>query len=116
MAWRLPVFFVRHPQALVNLAPELPALQPIANYATCPYFAIHAYRFIDAKGGSRYVRYTLVPEAAEQRLSLREARRRGRDYLQEEIRQRVAREPVRFTLKLQVAGPGDTESVRRRMA
>jgi catalase len=35
------------------------------------------------------------------------ARKRSRDYLQEEIRERIAREPVVFTLEVQIAEPGD---------
>lgn len=108
MAWRLPAFIARNPKALLALAPGLPALRPIASYATCAYYAIHAFRFLEADGGARYVRYTFVPDAGDQRISLREARRRGRDYLQREIRERLARGPIRFTLELQIALPGDS--------
>jgi catalase len=107
MAWRIPLFLARHPRTLLTIPPGLPALRPIASYATCTYYAIHAFRFVDADGGARHVRYTLVPEAGDQRLSLREARSRGRDYLQQDIRARLARGPVRFTLKLQIAQAGD---------
>jgi catalase len=72
-----------------------------------PQEAVQAFRFLDAESGARYVRYTFFPEAGDQRLSLREARRRGPDYLQQEIRERVARGPVRFALELQLAGPED---------
>lgn len=107
MAWRMPLFLLRHPEAIPRLPPNLPALRPPESYATCRYYAIHAYRFIDAGGGVRFVRYTFLPEGGDHRLSPREARRRGKEYLQEEIRQRVARGPVRFTLQLQLAEPGD---------
>lgn len=107
MAWRMPAFFARHPKALGVLPGSLAALRPLESYATTTYYALHAFRFVDADGGSRYVRYTFVPEAGETRLSPREAKRRGRDYLQEEIRERVARGPVRFTLELQIAADGD---------
>jgi catalase len=107
IVWRMPVFLARNPRALVTLPSGLPALRPLASYATCTYYALHAFRFVDADGGSRYVRYTFVPEAGDHRLSLREARRRGRDYLQEDIRERLGQGPVRFTLELQIAGPGD---------
>jgi catalase len=107
MAWKMPAFLARHPEALAGLPPNIAALRPAASYATLTYYAIHAYKFLDADGGSRYVRYTLVPEAGQQHLGMREARRRGRDYLQEEIRERVAGGPVRFTVELQIAEPGD---------
>jgi catalase len=105
--WRLPLFFARNPKALVSLPGSLPALKPLVSYATCTYYALHAFRLIDADGNARYVRYTWLPEAGDQRLPLREAKRRGRDYLHEEIRERVARSPVRFDLQLEIAGPGD---------
>ena len=107
MAWRMPVFLARNPRALVTLPGGLPALKPIASYATCTYYGTHAFRFLDADGGSRFVRYKFVPEAGDARLSLREAKRRGRDYLQQDIRDRLQRGRVRFTLELQIAGPGD---------
>jgi catalase len=54
------------------------------------------------------VRYRWVPEAPEERISAEEAKRQGPDYLQEEIAARLGRGPVRFTLELQIAGPGDS--------
>jgi catalase len=107
MAWKFPAFVARHPEAIRRLPANVPSLRPPVSYATCRYYAIHAYRFIDAGGGSQYIRYTFVPEAGEARLSPLAARRRGRDYLQNEIRERVRRGPVRFALELQIAGPGD---------
>jgi catalase len=105
--WKLPLFLARHPGVIGTLPANVPALRPPASYATCTYYGVHAFRFLDSGGGSRYVRYTLVPEAGEQRLGPREARRRGRDYLQDEIRRRVTGGPVRFALELQLAAPSD---------
>ncbi|HUO73360.1 MAG TPA: catalase family peroxidase [Solirubrobacteraceae bacterium] len=107
MAWKFPLFLARHPEALSGLPANLKALRPVASYATCVYYAIHAFRWLDADGGSRYVRYTLAPEAGDQRLGPRAAKALGRDYLQEEIRRRVADGPVRFALELQIAGSED---------
>jgi catalase len=106
-AWKLPLFLARHPEALPSLPVNIAALRPTPSYAACSYYAIHAYRFLDASGGSRYVRYTFVPEAPAPRLTPWAAKKLGRDYLQDEIRERVARGPVRFTLELQIAEPGD---------
>jgi catalase len=107
MAWKFPLFLARHPEAIRSLPANLPSLRPPTSYAACSYYAIHAYRFLDSDGGSRYVRYTLVPEVAESKLGPRDAKRLGRDYLQKDIRDRVAAGPVRFTLELQIAAPGD---------
>jgi catalase len=107
MLWAFPMFLARHPGAIASLPANLGALRPPASYAACSYYAIHAYRFVDADGGARYVRYTLRPAAPAPALSGREAKRRGRDYLQDEIKRRIANGPVRFTLERQIAAAGD---------
>jgi catalase len=104
--WKFPLFLAKHPDALPSLR-NLPLLKPPVSYATCRYYAIHAFRWLDAAGAERHVRYTLVPEAGDERISPGEAKRGGRDYLQEEIAARLAREPVRFMVELQLAEEGD---------
>jgi catalase len=107
MAWKLPLFLLHHPGAIARLPPNLAALAPPESYATCSYYAIHAYRFVDAGGGSRFVRYRWRPEAGERRLGLKEARRRGTRYLEDDIRERIGRGSVRFVLELQIAESRD---------
>jgi catalase len=107
MAWRIPRFLARYPGAGPILAKSGAAVAPPPSYASCRYYPLHAYRFIDAGGAAQYVRYTFVPEREEPRLKPWQARSRGRDYLRTELAERVARGPVRFTLELTLAGPGD---------
>ena len=88
------------------------ALKPILSYANCRYNALHAYRLVDRDGTARAVRYSWAPEAGEAQLGSREAKRRGPDYLQEELVERFGREPpepIVFRLELQLAGEGDPE-------
>jgi catalase len=106
-AWKLPQFLARHPEAIRVLPVVVPTLGPAASYASIPYYGIHAFKWIDADGGERYVRYTLLPEVPEKRLAPWKARRRARDYLQAELKERLARGPIRFTLEVQIATPGD---------
>ena len=106
-AWRLPLFLARHPRAIPALPASMQAVKPPASYATMAYYAIHAFRWVDGGGGARHVRYRWVPQAGVATLAGKEAKARGRDYLQQEIAERVAREPVRFTLELQIAAAGD---------
>ena len=105
--WRVPLFLATHPEAVPALRAGAAGLRPPPSYASVRYYAIHAFRWVDADGGERYVRYTWVPAAGEERISLSEAKSRGRDYLLEELAARLEREPVRFTLRLQVAADGD---------
>jgi catalase len=104
---QLPLFFARRRAALLGLPGNVAALRPPPSYAACKYFAVHAFKWVDAGGGSRFVRYTWLPEAGDQRLRPPAAKRLGRDYLQEEIRERLTAGPARFTLQLQIAAPGD---------
>lgn len=80
----MPDWLGAHPEALTAIQAALGA-DPPASYATCAYNSIHSYRFVDADGGSRFVRYRWEPEAGEATLSGEDAKARGRDYLQEDI-------------------------------
>lgn len=106
-AIELPRFIARHPEAISKLVANAGALRAPRSYASVPYYAVHAYRFVDAHGAGRYGRYTLAPEHAEPRLWPHQVRGRGRDYLQDELRARLQRGPVRMLLTLQVAAAGD---------
>ena len=103
---RFLLYLARHREALPALRAFL-ALKPPASYATCRYNGIHAFRWVDASGGERHVRYSWLPEAGEATLPGGEAKAAGRNYLSDEIAERLGREPVRFTLQLQLAEPGD---------
>lgn len=105
--WKFPLFLARHPGALPGVRANLAALKPPASYAACTFYAIHAFKWVDAAGGERYVRYTLLPAADEPSLSFSDAKERGRDYLQEELGERLAHGPITFNLRLQVAAGGD---------
>ena len=58
VAWKFPLFLLRNPGAIARLPANLPALRPPVSYATCTYYAVHAYRWVDAHGAAQYVRYT----------------------------------------------------------
>jgi catalase len=83
----MPDWLGSHPEALTAIQAALGA-DPPASYATCAYNSIHSFRWTDAGGESRFVRYRWEPEAGVQTLSGEDAKARGRDYLQEEIHQR----------------------------
>lgn len=106
-AVKMPLLFARHPEALRNLPALAPSLRPPASYAVIPYHGIHAFRWIDAHGGERWVRYQVQPQAPFVGIAPWAARKRGRDYLQEELRSRIATAPIVFTLVVQIAIPGD---------
>lgn len=103
---RLALYLATHPEAWRALRAAL-AMKPLPSFANCRYWGIHAFKWIDSEGGERFVRYRWLPEAGEASISQAEAKKRGRDYLQEELGERLQREPIRFTLELQLAGESD---------
>ena len=103
---RFALYLATHREAWRAVSAAL-RWKPPASYATCLYNALHAYKWVAADGSERFVRYTWVPGAGEESLSRGEAKGRGRDYLREEVGERLAREPIRFTLQVQIAAPDD---------
>jgi catalase len=106
-AWKIPLFLVKHPSAIPGLKANLDAVKPRPSFANYRYFAIHAFKWVNADGAEQYVRYTWLPEAGEETISPAEGKEKGRDYLQDEMRERLGRGPARFTLHLQLAAEGD---------
>lgn len=107
MAWRFPAYLLTHPHMIGALRVNGPALRVPESYMSLPYYGVHAFRWVAADGTSRYVRYEWVPLEGDRRLGLREARRRGRDFLQHEVRERLSRGSARFRLELQLAARED---------
>jgi catalase len=103
---RFAGYVIRHREAWRALAAAA-SLKPPASYATCAYNALHAFRWTAADGNERFVRYTWSPAAGEHALGKREAKGLGADYLQEELVERLRREPIRFGLSVQIAAAGD---------
>jgi catalase len=107
IAWRFPAYLIRHPQMVNALRVNGPAFRVPESYMNLRYYGVHAFRWVAADGSARFVRYEWVPLDGDRRLGLKEARARGRDFLQQELRERLTRGTARFTLELQIAGPGD---------
>ena len=104
---KLPAFGLRHPKALRSAPATNRTAALRINFWAHRYFPFHAFKWVDASGGSRFVRYTWQPTVEETSLSKTEAKERGRDYLFDGLRQHLATEPVRMNLEVQIAGNGD---------
>ena len=104
--YRLPVFLLRNPRSIPALRVNLSALGSPDSYATPRFYAIHAFRWVDADGGERWVRYTWIPRSGASSAALQRSER-GHDYLAEEVRERLPDEPIRFDLELQIADGDD---------
>ena len=104
---KLPLFLARHPRAVPALVASMRAksLVPPYSYAEVRYHPIHAYRWVAADGSPSWVRYRFSPQ--DGRAARTGGSFAGPDRLREEILARLAAHPVRYTLEVQVAGPGD---------
>ena len=105
--WKIPLFLIRHPSAIPGLKANLEALAPRPSFANYRYLAVHAFKWVNSEGAEQYVRYTWIPAAGEEKISASEGNKRGPDYLQDEIRERLTGGTARFTLQLQLAERGD---------
>jgi catalase len=104
---RMAKYFLTHPRLLGALPQLREANKVPASYATIEYHGLHAFRWIAADGGARFVRYHLVPAAGE-RGPGPAAHGKGADFLTEELDARLANGPVRFDFRVQIAGPNDS--------
>ena len=104
---KLPWFAIRYPKAVRQLPEVNKVLAERRSFAARTYFAFHAYKWIDADGGERFVRYRFLPTVDEPQISRDEAHERGRDWLFEEMAERLTREPVRMELEVQIAAGDD---------
>lgn len=98
-------FLAAHPAALRFL--QIPKPIP-TSFAKESFFAVSAFKFANAEGVSRYGRYRVQPVGGNEYLTDTGAAARGPNFLFDEIEERVAKEPVRFRLAVQLAEDGDT--------
>ena len=77
------------------------------SYAEERYNSLNSFLFVDGSGATHTIRWSLIPAAQPVPISPDELAKRGPDFLEQEITQRVAAGPQRWTLVVTVANPGD---------
>jgi catalase len=97
----------RHPEAQLSIQSSLGADPPVS-FATVPFHSPHAFKLMSADGDETWVRWRWEPQAGEQRQPYDEARAKGRDYLREELEERLRGGPAGFDLVFQLASEGDS--------
>lgn len=101
-------FIAEHPETGNALQLGLPKLAPTRSYATSGYNGLHAFALVDSEGTETWGRYRWQPLEGEHYLSEEEIGVAGRDYLQEEIRERLASGQAGFRLDFALARDGDS--------
>ena len=82
--------------------------QPVpASFGKTNYWGVHAFGFVDAAGKKQFGKWIFEPVGGTQTLTDDEAKAKGADFLQDDLRQRVAAGAVAFDFMLQLAQPGD---------
>ena len=98
-------FLGAHPAALAFV--QTPKPIP-ASFAKESFFAISAFNFTNADGVSRYGRYRILPVAGTEYLDDAGAATQSPHFLFDEIKERIAKEPVQFRISVQLAADSDT--------
>jgi catalase len=101
----IEIFLGTHPAALAFVQ----APKPIpASFASEPYFAVTAHKFINADGGVAYGRYRIHPEGPVQHLDAATAAAQSPNFLFDELAARIAKGAVKLNIAVQLAAEGDT--------
>jgi catalase len=77
------------------------------SYAEERFNSLNSFVFVDGSGAEHVVRWSLLPAAQPVAISPDELAKRGPDFLEQEIAQRVASAPQRWTMVVTVANAGD---------
>jgi len=77
------------------------------SWANTEYNGVNAFRFIDGAGRSRFVRWSMRPQASFEPLPETMRQQAEADYLQRDLQQRLAQGVLRWDLVVTEAVPGD---------
>ncbi len=94
-----------HPAALAFV--QAPKPFP-TSFARESFFAVSAFKFTNTKGVSQLGRYRILPVAGNEYLDDAAAAAKTPDYLFDELKTRIEKEPVKFRIVIQLAKEGDT--------
>jgi catalase len=102
--WPVEVFLSTRPRALKFVQDPKPT--PVS-LATEMFFGTNAWVFINHEGVKQVGRYQILPVAGRHYISDAEGKTKTPSFLIEELKARLAQEPVKFRLLLQLPSPGD---------
>jgi catalase len=103
----LPIeqFLGRRPRALKFVQDPNPTPE---SFATLAFYGNNAFVFVDKKGKKQAFRYQIIPVAGVHFLDDVAAKTQSPNYLADDLRARLAKEPVKYRLVAQLPNPGDT--------
>lgn len=98
-------FLGSHPAALAFVQAPKPFPSSLARES---YFGVTAFAFTNTAGQTRFGRYRVLPELGNDYLTDGQVSALSENYHFDEIAGRVAKEPIRFRILVQLADPADT--------
>jgi catalase len=101
---KLQAFFASHPESAA-FRQWAASYKPSDSFASTAYHSINAFRLIAANGQAQPVRWALEPQTPFADLP---AQIDDKQFLQHDLQQRLAQGPLRWTLRLTLAAPGDS--------
>jgi catalase len=78
-----------------------------ASYAAVNYWGVHAFKFSNAQGQVQYAKWVFEPDGGQELLDDEQLKPLPDHFLADELRRRLAAQPVAFQMRLQLAEPGD---------
>jgi catalase len=99
-------FAAAHPE-IANFGAWAGSAPFMASYAETRFNSLNSFIFTDKSGAEHAVRWSLVPQAAPEPLTEDALAQRGPNYLEQEITERVGKEPQRWTMAVTIANDGD---------
>ena len=103
---RLNAFNLAHPESL-RQGKYLAERAAPASYVTTPYWGVNAFVFRAPDDQRRFVRWRFEPDAGEQRLSDAQSAQLSDDFLEAELKTRLAKGPASFRFLVQLAEESD---------
>src|SRR5215472_15202572 len=100
----LESFLASHPNAkrFVETPKPIPT-----SFTREAFFAVTSFKFTNSDGVSRHGRFRMRPVSETEYLSDQEAAKKSKDFLFDEIAQRLAKKPAKFGVFVQMAERGD---------
>ena len=105
---KLKAYAASHPDsmALTELASHH---TPTANYYQTPYFSVHTFKFIDAKGAEHMVKRRFLPHDGVKEMSAAEMKAAPHDFLEKNLIERTRKGPAVWDMVVYVGEPGDPQ-------
>lgn len=100
---KMQAFFAAHPESAA-FRQWAAGYKPSDSFASTAYNSINAFQLIDASGKAHPVRWALEPQTPFAPLP---GQVDDKQFLQHDLAQRLAQGPLRWTLRLTLAEPGD---------